>query len=153
MQFLLNCRNSMASGNHTWQPYANSLIIDHWTLTCPIIASTLVIWQIMYVCLTDWICSYSILKYSVKLLCIHINVDFNFLLNVKFKKSKTKHGPTNCIYTTQWFWFSEPTVSQILQRKNLCVVDNTICFKRAFTRVIISHTLFQLAIDEKWHHG
>ena len=42
-----------ASVNCTWQPCANSLIIDHQTLICPIIASTFVIWHIMYVCLTD----------------------------------------------------------------------------------------------------
>ena len=46
-------QNSKASVNRTWQPCANSLIIDHQTLICPIIASTFVIWHIMYVCLTD----------------------------------------------------------------------------------------------------
>ena len=47
MHFFSIFQKSTVSGNHTWQPSANSLRIDHQTLTCPIIASTFVIWQIL----------------------------------------------------------------------------------------------------------
>ena len=47
MHFLLNCPKFHGIRKSHLTAYAKSFIIDHWTPTCQIIASTFMIWQIM----------------------------------------------------------------------------------------------------------